>query len=204
MTVYWKRQVDTLIITTMLSRISTRSRGSPRPNKAASFAFGSASGCLVNKNIFQRIVTAEAERRMPQGDPCLFALIIKSSSTIKTLVCCWGKCTEKFFHLHCVQMKQHEACLSLSQRLLVDQMKQGWGTPHIALFAHSVDGKTCRYTCLSSKRVFLLLNSIDRTGMDHLEACVILPQCVTIHWEIFLFPKQPEAEPNANEAASVR
>ncbi len=40
-----------------VSRESTRGRGNPRPNEAASFAFGSASGYLGNKNIFQRTFT---------------------------------------------------------------------------------------------------------------------------------------------------
>ncbi len=43
-----------LFIVFFLSRESTRGRGNPRPNEAASFAFGLASGCLRNQNIFQR------------------------------------------------------------------------------------------------------------------------------------------------------
>ncbi len=40
-----------------LSREFTRGRVNLRTNEAASFAFGSASGCLVRKNFFQRTVT---------------------------------------------------------------------------------------------------------------------------------------------------
>ncbi len=81
------------------------------PNEAASFTFGSASGCIRNKNIFQRMVTHQGRTThssrwsMP---------VFKSSSTIKTLVCHWGKCIDKFFHTHCMQTRRHEVCLGLA------------------------------------------------------------------------------------------
>ncbi len=94
------------------------------------------------KIFFNERSRTETEWRTPQSNPCLFALIIKSSSTMKTLICHWGKCTDKVFHPHCVQTGR---ALALPHFDLPTATGSGWGNKRgsLRLFSSISFGLGC-------------------------------------------------------------